>query len=310
MKVGVAVAVETVTVWNAIQSFQRLALSGKSPATKQWYRACLSLLVQFLGETRPLADVLEVDLFRWREQLERKKLFPDTPRERGLSLDTLHGYMRVTRRLFRWLQKRGLIEIDLVQDLNLPRLPKRGRRGISDMHAQLILEEARRWSVRDYAMLLFFASTSARRGGVAELKMSDLRLDYPEPTCRLATVFEKNGKERTVSMDEETLHALRAWVAVRPGSSEFVFVSDSGERLKVNSVSEVVDRYKKRLGIYGKCSPHQWRHRWFRRILSNRMPLAQAAQLGGHETVQITYQFYGQYAADELQSAYDKYFVP
>jgi hypothetical protein len=64
------VTVQTVTVLNAIRSFERLALSGKSPATKQWYSARLSLLARALGETRPLADVLEVDLFQWREGLE------------------------------------------------------------------------------------------------------------------------------------------------------------------------------------------------------------------------------------------------
>lgn len=296
---ALVVAVETVTVWNAIESFQRLALSGKAPATKNWYRNILNLLVHELGETRPLADVLEVDLFRWREKLECD----------GLRPDTLHGYMRVARRLFHWLLKRGLVEIDLVQDLNLPRLPKRGKRGISDEHAQMILDEAKRWSVRDYAMLLFFASTSARCGGVSSLRLADLHLDLPEPACRLATVFEKNSKERTVVMDEETLSAIRAWMVIRPGGmSDYVFVSDKGTQLKTGSVSEVIDRYKRRLKIEGKCSPHQWRHRWFRRILSNRMPLAQAAQLGGHETVQLTFQYYGQYASDELQSAYDKYY--
>lgn len=298
--VGLIVAVEIVTVWNAIQSFQRLALSGKSPATKQWYSSRLSLLARALGETRPLADVLEVDLFLWRESLERSSLAPDT----------LHGYIRAARRLFRWLLKRGIVEVDLVQDLHLPRLPRRGKQGISDHHAQLILDEAKRRSVRDYAMLLFFASTSARRGGVAELRMSDLRLELPEPFCRQITVFEKGGKERIVVMDDETFCALRAWVTVRPGCSEYVFVSDAGNRLKVNSVSEVIDRYKRRLGIVGKCSPHQWRHRWFRRMLLNHMPLTQAAQLGGHENVQLTYQYYGQFAMDDLQSAYDKYFMP
>jgi site-specific recombinase XerD len=241
-----------------------------------------------------------VDLFLWRERLEKSNLAPDT----------LHGYIRAARRLFRWLLKRGIVEVDLVQDLHLPRLPRRGKRGISDHHARLILDEAKRWSVRDYAMLLFFASTSARCGGVAELRMSDLRLDLPEPTCRRVTVYEKGDKQRVVFMDGETLSALRAWLLVRPGSSEFVFVSDAGKRLKVNSIGEVIDRYKKRLGIVGKCSPHQWRHRWFRRILENRMPLTQAAQLGGHESVQLTYQYYGQFASEELQEAYDKYFMP
>jgi len=294
------VAVETVTVWNAIESFQRLALSGKAPSTKHWYHAVLVLLARELGETRPLADVLEVDLFLWRERLEGS----------GISPDTLHGYIRVVRRLFRWLLKRGLVEIDLVQDLNLPRLPKRGKRGISDEHALLILDEAKSWSVRDYAMLLFFASTSARRGGVSVLRLSDLHLDLPEPLCRQVTVFEKNNKQRVVVMDDLTLAAMREWMVVRPGSSDFVFVSDKGIRLKVNSVSEVIDRYKRRLGIEGKCSPHQWRHRWFRRILSNNMPLTQAAQLGGHENVQLTFQYYGQFAMDDLQSAYDKHYDP
>ena len=140
--------------------------------------------------------------------------------------------------------------------------------------------------------------------------MSDLQLDLEEPLCRKVTVFEKGGKERTVFMDGQTVDAMRAWIAIRPGSSEYVFVSDKGEQLKGPSVGEVIDRYKKRLGIVGKCSPHQWRHRWFRRILSNRMPITQAAQIGGHETIQLTFQYYGKYANDELREAFDRYYVP
>jgi len=163
--------------------------------------------------------------------------------------------------------------------------------------------------VRDYAMLLVFQSTSARRGGVSDIKLSDLNLDQPEPDCRKIQVVEKGQKERTVMMDKETYNALIEWLKIRPQGSEYVFVSDKGEKLKPNSISEVIRRYKERLGIKGPCSPHQWRHRWFRRILSNGMPLGQAAQLGGHETTTVTHQFYGQYAIKELIESYDKYFT-
>lgn len=71
---------------------------------------------------------------------------------------------------------------------------------------------------------------------------------------------------------------------------------------------QCIERDKARLGIRGRCSPHMWRHRWFRRMLSNRMPLTQAAQLGGHENVELTYQYYGQFAVDELQDAYDRHY--
>lgn len=292
------VAIQHVTVLNAVSTFLKVAMQGKAEPTKLWYRCRLSLLGRFLGETRLLFDVMESDLIDWRESIEHQ----------GLAPDTLHGYIRAARRLFRWLYKRGMLPADISQDVPLPRLPRRGRSGISDHHASLILEAAKCWSLRDYAMLLVFASTNARRGGVRELRMSDLDLSAPEPYCRRLQVFEKGLKERTVVMDDETLSALRAWVAVRPSGSEHVFVTAKGKPLKVDSVSEVIDRYKSRLGIKGRCSPHEWRHRWFRRVLSNKMPLTQAAQLGGHENVQVTYRYYGQFAVDELQESYDRYY--
>ena len=292
------VTIHHVTVMFAVTTFLRIALQGRAEQTKGWYESRLRLLARFLGETRNLFDVLELDLIDWRESIERQKLSPHT----------IHGYIRAARRLFRWLHKRGMISADISHDMRLPSLPRRGRSGISDKNAMLILEEARRWSVRDYAMLLFFASTNARRGGVAALRMCDVDLYAPEPLCRRVLVFEKGQKERTIIMDGETLAALRAWVCVRPAGSEHVFVTAEGKALQVASVSEVIDRYKARLGIRGRCSPHQWRHRWFRRMLSNRLPLAQAAQLGGHENVQLTFEYYGQFAVDELQEAFDRYY--
>lgn len=297
MNTEVGVDIHPVKVMDAIATFQRAALQGLSPQTKRWYRSRLSLIAASLGRDRLLSDVLEIDLIQLREKWENQMLAPDT----------LHGYLRALRRLFRWLFKNDLVPMDLTRNIPLPKLPKRGRRGISDKHAEMILKDARGRSARDYAMLLFLASTSARRGGVAGLKLSDLQLDEPEPFCRQVRVIEKGEKERTVIMDEVTLLALRAWLAIRPPGSDFVFVTREGTPLKVDSVSEVLARYKKRLGITGRCSPHQWRHRWFRKMLTNRMPLTIAAQLGGHESTVVTYQFYGQFAMDELQEAYDRY---
>lgn len=292
------VQLHQVSVMHAIQSFQRIALSGKSPQTKKWYAYRLDLLARHLGETRPLIDILEVDLFQYRETLEKKKISPDT----------LHGYIRAARRLFRWLYNRGMISVDITSEFNLPKLPKRGKQGISDAHAAMILEAAKEHSPRDYALISFLESTNARRGGVATLQVKALNLDAPEPRCRQVKVIEKGNKERVVIMSDETIHALRAWLEIRKSRSQFVFVSDDGNPLEVNSISEIIDRYKKRLHIKARCSPHQWRHRWFRRMISNGMPLAQAAQLGGHESTNVTFQFYGQFALDELQTAYDRYY--
>jgi site-specific recombinase XerD len=298
--IDLMVHVHQVTVMNAIQSFMRIALAGKSPQTKKWYSYRLDLMARHLGETRPLIDILEVDLIRYRETLEARKISPDT----------FHGYLRAARRLFKWLYKRGIMLANIAEDIELPKPPRRGKKGIADNHVALILEEAKHHSTRDYSILTFLESTNARRGGVATLQMSAINLDEKEPKCRQASVIEKGNKQRTVIMSDETMHALRAWLDVRKSSSPYVFVSESGKPLNPDSVSEIVDRYKKRLHIKAPCSPHQWRHRWFRRMISNGMPLAQAAQLGGHESTNVTYQFYGQFALDDLQTAYDRYYKP
>lgn len=295
MNTLVTVEVSQVTLTHAITSFLRIYCAGKSDETKKWYKARLRLLAQDIGQHKPLSELLEVDLIQWREQQEQKKLAPDT----------LHGYIRAIRKLFKWCHQRGLISANLAADLNLPQLPKTGRKGITDHDAALILAAARQHSARDYAMLLFFAATSCRRGGVAHLKIPDLNLQE-----RTARVIEKGLKERTVVMDQETTAALIAYLDTRPGASEFVFVSTQGHPLQADAISEIIDRYKHRLSIQGRVSPHQWRHRWFRLMLKNKMPIAQAAQLGGHENVNITFRYYGQFAMDELKEAYDKYFRP
>ena len=296
--VNQSVQVHHVSVMNAVQSFQRIALSGKSPQTKKWYAYRLDLLARHLGETRPLMDVLEVDLIQYREVLEKKKLAPDT----------LHGYIRAARRLFKWLYKRGIISADIVAELHLPKLPQRGKKGISDAHAALILDEAKKHSARDYALISFLESTGCRRGGVASIRLDALNLQDTPPADRRAQVIEKGNKQRTVFLSPQAAEALRAWLNIRTSKSKFVFVTDEGDPLHSDAVSEILDRYKKRLGIKAPCSPHQWRHRWFRKMISSRMPLAQAAQIGGHESTDITYRFYGQFAQDELHEAYDRYF--
>jgi len=111
-------------------------------------------------------------------------------------------------------------------------------------------------------------------------------------------------------MDDETYRAMKAWLKIRPAGSQYVFVTEKGKRLALGSIAEIIDRYKARLRITAPCSPHQWRHRWFRRMLQNKMPMGQAAQLGGHQNIKITYQFYGQFAMDELQESFDRYHKP
>jgi len=274
---------------------------GKSSQTYRWYKARLRLLENFLNGDRDVRSIAETDLLRWYRHIENSKL----------SIDTLHGYIRATRKFFKFLHDRQRLQKNLARDLRLPKLPKRARKGIADENVVAILSAARD-DKRDYALLLFLESTNARREGVSNLKMSDLSLDLHEPLCRRVVLYEKGNKDRVAVMSHEALIALKEWLAVRGNvKSDYVFVTKlRNTKITVTGVSEILKRYKVKNGIEGHCSPHQWRHRWCRKRLQDGMPLAQVSQLAGHASITVTADFYGTFAVSELHEAFDKYYKP
>jgi site-specific recombinase XerD len=164
-------------------------------------------------------------------------------------------------------------------------------------------------SPRNYCILKLFQTTGMRLGGLTSLRLRHLNLDSPNPQRRRQIeVTEKFSKQRTVFIDEPTLLALLAWLAVRPVSpTDHLFVSSSGQPLTLSAVSQIVRRIGQRAGVTEPCSPHQWRHRFARRLAENGMPLGQISQILGHSDVSTTVKHYGIFAIGELQNNYDKY---
>lgn len=304
-----------VTLGEAIEAFLRVELIGRSEQTKVWYRRCLLPMARILGINRSLAELMELDIVAWYEQIAGRKVRycgglsrPET--EGGLTKESLRGYVRAARRFFRWLYKKGILQADLSADLCPPSKPKRGKKGISDDDAAAILL-ASETDPRDYALLRFMETAGVRRGGVANLLLSDLDLNAPsEKLRRRVTVREKGDKERVVFLTSGGLDALISWLKVRPKIDDpHVFLgrkSGQGWRpLTEGGISAILRRYKERLELAGRVSPHQWRHRFCRKRMQEGMNLKQVSQLAGHESIVVTAEYYGEFGIDDLQDAYD-----
>jgi site-specific recombinase XerD len=279
-----------------------------SHQTQKWYRCRLGLFMTALGPNRALSSIGKKELLDWWRALEaRTRTVPP-----DLTPETFHGYVRAVRRLFKWLYQNNLTITELWTLLKLPEIPERQRKGVDNSAVTKFIKAASD-NPRDLAILLFMESTGARRGGVASLKLSDLNIDAPEPYCRRVTVHEKGSRVRQVILSADALAALRAWLKVRNSETDFVFTDyrpghDTG--LLPGAINQMIARYKKALGIKGRCSPHEWRHRFCRARLIEGMPLNLVSQLAGHKSVVVTAQFYGNLLVDELQTAYDKYYKP
>lgn len=283
---------------DAIRAFMKLDLADRKIETQFWYSDRLLAFSAWIEGDRPLDVIREIDLMTWYAWI--------CSAERGLSPATARGHVRAVKRLFGWLVKNHVLDVDPSTCLRLPEIPHYKQRGISEENARRILKAASE-NIRDYALILFLESTGCRRAGVAGLLIDDLDLER-----RRAMVREKGDKERAVYFNQKCQAALADWLKDRPKTAyENVFLGKSpADRewhpLSPDSVSAILDRYRRKLGLKGPCSPHQWRHRFGRRMSRRGMNLGILAQIMGHEDPHITIWFYGGFGDDELQAAYDE----
>lgn len=261
-----------------------------SPATVAWYRWRLAGLEARLGSKR-IDSITINDLRDWRAA---------TAQRGGLSVWTLHGYVRAVRRLFNWLATEGHLPCSPAQRLELPRLTYEPRKGIDQRDMLRIIAEAR-GSPRDYALVLFLADTAARVGGVAGLRIEDCELSRGR-----AIVREKGLKARMVFLQRRTCEALRRYVGNRRSGPAFLN-QWTGQVLRPGGVYQLLERLARRAGVSQRWNPHNWRHGAARGMLRRGANLAQVSQILGHSDVSVTVRFYGSFVDDELKAAHARY---
>jgi site-specific recombinase XerD len=283
-----------------------------SPSTVKWYEDRFKHLLNEFSE-REISKITIDDLRRLYVKLsEVETLYKDHPHpcrkpiKKGYSKYTLHSFARAWKRLFKWSFMEGYLDSNPAKRLNLPRLPKPDPKAIDRNDLVHLFNAAQDHStkpIRDYALLRFLASTNARVGGTAGLKLHDLDIDE-----RIAKVHEKGrggeGNVRPVFFDPETAEALQKWLEKRPNSEdERVFMlSTSGIYQMIQRTAE-----KTEVEIESPHNPHAFRHGFAKEVLRQGANLAQVSQMMGHSTSAITVDYYGQFAVNELREFHEKY---
>jgi integrase/recombinase XerD len=289
-----------------------LAYEGvRSPNTVTWYKSCIKHLLDDLGN-KEIAQITIDDLRRRYAQLSRvEKIYKNhphpgrKPKKKMYSKFTLHGFVRSWRRLFSWAVEEGHLNKNPAKRLMTPSLPDPDPKAITKENVFKIIKAIEDYSTnpeRDLAIVLFFASTNARLGGVAKLKLSHLDIEN-----RTAIVHEKgkggSGKNRPVFFDVETADVLRKWLEIRPDDPDDnrVFM------LTTSGISQMLDRMGKKICLKEPHNPHAFRHGYAKGVLGQGANLAQVSQMMGHSTSSITVDYYSQFAVRELREFHDRY---
>jgi integrase len=279
---------------DAITTFLTSMIGIRSPNTILWYKQRLPDLVSYLGD-KAIKLITIHDLRQWRADLfSRQTRYINHPyhviKPGGLSVYTIHQYIRSSKRLFKWLHQEGLLDHNPAARLELPKLPKQKPRGIDpDLLKALINAVNNR--PRDLAIIYLLADTGCRIGGLCGLRIKHLDLD----NCS-AVVTEKGEITRPVFYLECTAELIRSWLAIRPScETDYLFIGyrKPHNPLMPSGVYDMLKITSYKLGIRSGFNPHNFRHAAIRGWLNSGMPLPDASRLAGHASVAITGDIYG-----------------
>jgi len=221
---------------------------------------------------------------------------------RRLSKATIARKLAAVRSCFRFLARRGALEINPARQVRSPRLGRRLPSVLPKDEATQLLDaapEPTTAGARDRALLeLLYAS------GLRVAEGCGLDLDDLDEARRTVRVLGKGDKERVVPVGETALEALDAYLAMRGRQRGPLFQNTRGGRLTPRSAHRIVKRLARRAGISQRVTPHTLRHSFATHMLGEGADLRLIQELLGHSRLSTT-QRYTHVSPEHLMRVYD-----
>lgn len=281
---------------------------GLRPATLQWYRSLLSVFVQDVNSDleNVTPRMIRQYIVGLEERADRYIDAPQKPTQRGgLSKASVAAHVRALHAFWKWCEREYQLTRNPMENIKRQRVVPPEPKAINgeDFVKLFNATEGGRFGERDRAILVFFADTGARLGGLITLTLDNLFIEDQR-----AIVREKGQRTRSVVFTAYTARILLQWLAVRPASdSRYVFTSQRGAKLTESGVNQLLNRLKARAKVDGRVNPHSFRHGFAREYLRNGGDLATLARLLGHSDISTTAAYYAVFSQDELADLHEKF---
>lgn len=247
------------------------------------------------------------------EQLRLDDVSVNDIREWMMSLSNAGDCQRTIRRkvqsvraLYKYMQRRALIDRNPATMVELAKLPKRLPTYVRSENINALLDQdidlADFTAVRNKLMLMMFYETGIRRAEL--IGLTDANVDTSAMQIK---VHGKRNKDRIVPFGSELLEWIVRYRELRSQQVAAVcdafFVRPNGKALYPSLVYNVVHDALQAAGGTDKFSPHVLRHSFASAMLNNGAQLNNVKELLGHESLAAT-QVYTHITFSELKDNY------
>jgi integrase/recombinase XerC len=222
--------------------------------------------------------------------------------DRKLAKSSIARKLATVRSCFKFLARRGAVELNPARQVRSPKLPKRLPSFLPKDESKDLLDllpEPSAAGLRDRALLELLYASGLRVAECCGLDRDDV--DRRQGTVR---VMGKGGKERVVPAGDAALQAVDAWLAVRGEERGPLFTNSRGGRLTTRSVHRIVKGRARAAGIDRRVTPHTLRHSFATHMLGEGADLRLIQELLGHSRLSTT-QRYTHVSPEHLMKVYD-----
>ncbi|AZB43497.1 integrase [Bacillus sp. FJAT-42376] len=158
---------------------------------------------------------------------------------------------------------------------------------------------------RDYAMMLVLIDTGLRINELTNLRVSDFDM-----TLRQITVRPEIAKTRTTRIVPISIRTLKTVLQlvdfINVESSDYLFLTQFGERYMADTFAKMLKQYAKRVGVTGvRVSPHTFRHYMAVKFLKSGGDPFTLMRILGHADISMTNR-YVKYTNTDIQTQHDK----
>ncbi|HLW21691.1 MAG TPA: tyrosine-type recombinase/integrase [Sphaerochaetaceae bacterium] len=283
-----------------IQDIRRL-----SEFTVICYRHDLTQFLSFL-QKRDL-DIFEVTA------MDARRFIAELLGNRNMKSPTVNRMLSTLRGFYRYAMRQGAISMNPFSRIEgsprYRRLPSvLSRRQIVSI---LSVPVSTFTDLRNSVMFHLFYATGCRLSELLNANVEDLELDQERMLVR-----GKGNRQRYVFINVPTRALVVRYLEQRQQfllekgtsgeeDSHALLVGNRGRRLSASSVHSIFEKYRLKLGLQTRFTPHMLRHSFATHMLDNESGIRIVQQLLGHASISTT-QIYTHVSQERLRAVYEK----
>lgn len=272
-----------ININSCLQSFLNIKrLWGLSDKTLDAYESFIGMFTSWLSDKNiySLTDDILLE-------------YVDHHLNRHISKATAATYIRHTKVFLNWLCEEYTLQLN-VDKMPLPKAPKKNpyiynNDDITSIF-QTVYGEGRWIDIRNCAIVSLMLDSGLRRNEVCMLMNKSI--NYSD---KIINVLGKGEKDRFVPLGNVTITFMKEYQSCCPFSSDYFFVSKSGEPITSNSIKLFMSKYSKKLPF--EFSSHRLRHNFATNYLvdmyeiKGSMDIYALMAVMGHEQIETTQRY-------------------